>query len=246
MIAPLPDDESARLRSLCQYQILDTEPEVGFDDLTNLAASICHTPITFVSLVDAQRQWFKAKVGTDVAETPRDVAFCSHAILQLDLLIVPDTLADERFATNPLVVGEPHIRFYAGVPLIMPDGHALGTLCVIDFIPRALTPNQLEALQALGRQVVAQLELRRQLLEADHLTRELQHNEAALRESEARFRIMTDSAPVLIWIDDPDQQCVFHNQTYLSFTGRSLKNLGMVGRNVCIQTIDRIGRIAML
>ncbi|MBD2075204.1 PAS domain S-box protein [Phormidium sp. FACHB-592] len=220
-IAPLPENESDRLHSLCQYQILDTEPELGFDDLTSLAASICNTPIALVSLVDAQRQWFKAKVGTEVAETARDIAFCSHTILQSDILLVPDALTDERFNTNPLVTAEPYIRFYAGVPLIMPDGYVLGTLCVIDFIPRELNPSQLEALKALGRQVVAQLELRRKLLEADHLTRELQHNEAALRESEERFRTMADSAPVLIWIDGQDQRSVFHNQTWLDFTGRS-------------------------
>ena len=222
LIASLPDDEPGRLQSLCQYQILDTEPEAAFDDLTHLAASICQTPIALVSLVDAQRQWFKAKVGTDVTETPRDIAFCSHAILQADLLIVPDTLADARFATNPLVTAAPYIRFYAGVPLIVSGGHAFGTLCVIDFVPRELSLGQLDALQTLGRQVVAQLELRRQLLEADYLTREFQHKEAALRESEARFRTMADSAPVLIWMDDPDQGCVFHNQTWLNFTGRSL------------------------
>ena len=220
-IASLPDDESARLRSLCQYQILDTEPDVAFDDLTNLAADICKTPIALVSLVDAHRQWFKAKVGTEVTETPRDAAFCSHTILQPDPLIVPDTLADQRFATNPLVIAAPHIRFYAGVPLIMPDGHALGTLCVIDFSPRELSLKQMEALKALSRQVVAQLELRRQLLEADRRTHEFQQNEAALRESEARFRMVADSAPVLIWMDDCDQHCVFHNQTWLNFTGRS-------------------------
>ncbi len=214
-------DETARLSSLCQYRILDTEPEDAFDDLTNLAASICGAPIAVVSFVDSNRQWFKARVGVDMAETPRDIAFCSYAILQSDPLIVPDALTDVRFATNPLVTAEPHIRFYAGVPLIMPDGYTLGTLCVLDFVPRELSSSQLDALKALARQVVAQLELRRQLLEADHLTRELRHNEAALRESEERFRIMADSAPVLIWIDDPEQRCVFHNKTWLDFTGRS-------------------------
>ncbi|MBW4691558.1 MAG: PAS domain S-box protein [Lyngbya sp. HA4199-MV5] len=220
-IAPLPNDESGRLRSLHQYRILDTDPEVAFDDLAHLAACICDTPIALMSLIDAHRQWFKAKVGIDLVETPRDVAFCSHAILQPDLLLVPETLADERFANHPAVVAEPHVRFYAGMPLVMPDGHALGTLCVVDFAPRKLTSQQINSLKALSRQVIAQLELRRKLLEFEHLTRELQRNEAAIRESETRFRTIADSAPVLIWIDDPVQGCIFHNQTWLNFTGRS-------------------------
>ncbi|XGV96885.1 MAG: ATP-binding protein [Leptolyngbya sp. BL-A-14] len=220
-VAPIPCNESGRLNSLHQYRILDTEPEIAFDDLVNLAACICDTPIALMSLIDAHRQWFKAKVGLDLVETPREIAFCSHAILQSDLLLVPDTLADERFADHPAVVDEPHVRFYAGMPLIMPDGHALGTLCVVDFVPRDLTPRQIDSLKALGRQVVAQLELRRKLLDFEHLTRELQHNEAALRESETRFRTIADSAPVLIWIDDPARGCIFHNQTWLDFTGRS-------------------------
>ncbi|MBW4470638.1 MAG: PAS domain S-box protein [Stenomitos rutilans HA7619-LM2] len=221
LIAPLPDDEPARLQSLCQYRILDTEPEVAFDDLANLAAWVCNTPIALVSLIGAQRQWFKAKVGIDVVETPREIAFCSHTILQSDLLLVTDTLVDERFATHPAVVAEPHVRFYAGMPLVMPDGHALGTLCVVDFVPRELTFRQIDSLKALARRVIAQLELRRQLLEANYQMRELQHSELALRESEARFRTIADSAPVLIWIDDPVEGCIFHNQTWLNFTGRT-------------------------
>ncbi|MBM0740728.1 PAS domain S-box protein [Phormidium sp. CLA17] len=222
-IAPLPDNELTRLSALCQYQILDSEPEVAFDDLTKLAASLCATPIALISLVDAERQWFKSKVGLSAVSTSRDISFCSHTILQSDILIVPDALADERFATNPLVMGELSIRFYAGVPLVTPEGHSLGTVCVIDTVPRELSHPQIEALRALSRQVVAQLELRRKLIEAEILTRELQHREAALRESEERFRIMADSAPVLIWVDDLDQQTIFYNQTWLRFTGRSLE-----------------------
>ncbi len=163
MEALLPDNEATRLQALCQLQILDTAPEKGFDDLTHLAAHICGTPIALVSLVDANRQWFKSKVGLEASETPRSIAFCAHAILQSDILIIPDALADERFATNPLVTNPPHIRFYAGVPLITAEGQALGTLCVIDYVPRNLEPQQIEALRAIGRQVVAQLELRRSL-----------------------------------------------------------------------------------
>ncbi|HEY9636223.1 MAG TPA: adenylate/guanylate cyclase domain-containing protein [Coleofasciculaceae cyanobacterium] len=163
MEAPLPENEATRLKALCQLQILDTAPEAGFDDLTRLAAHICGTPTAVVSLVDANRQWFKSKVGLDASETPRSIAFCAHAILQPDILIIPDALADERFATNPLVSNPPYIRFYAGVPLITAEEQALGTLCVIDYVPRKLEPQQVEALEALGRQVVAQLELRRSL-----------------------------------------------------------------------------------
>jgi PAS domain S-box-containing protein len=163
MEAPLPKNEATRLKALRQLQILDTPPEAGFDDLTRLGARICGTPTALVSLVDAERQWFKSKVGLEASETPRCVAFCAYTILQPDILIVPDALADERFVTNPLVVNPPYIRFYAGVPLITAEGQVLGSFCVIDYVPRQLEPYQLEALQALGRQAVAQIELRRTL-----------------------------------------------------------------------------------
>jgi GAF domain-containing protein len=164
MTAPTPKNEQERRASLASYAILDTDPEPSFDDLTLLASFICKTPIALITLVDEHRQWFKSRVGMSKEETSRDIAFCSHAILQDEMFIVPDALKDERFRDNPLVGGEPHIRFYAGLPLINDEGYALGTLCVIDKTPRNLSPAETEALRALGRLVLGQMDLRRNLL----------------------------------------------------------------------------------
>jgi len=161
MTAPVKTNETRRLKVLWQYEILDTVPEEVFDDLTELAARICEAPIALISLIDEDRQWFKSKVGISVNETSRDISFCAHAIKQHDLFIIPDATQDLRFANNPLVTSDPKIRFYAGAPLITPDGHALGTLCVIDKVPRELRPEQQQALRVLARHVMTQLELRR-------------------------------------------------------------------------------------
>jgi PAS domain S-box-containing protein len=161
MRAPLPTDEAARLETLHRYAILDTLPEKEFDDLARLAALICGTPISMVSLVDADRQWFKSKVGIGASETPREIAFCAHAILQPDVMVVQDALKDDRFRENPLVTQDPNLRFYAGAPLVTQEGHAVGTICVADRVPRKLSADQLKALSALSRLVVRQLELRK-------------------------------------------------------------------------------------
>ena len=155
--APIPENEAERLEALRRYQILDTRSDPVFDDLAALASYVCGTPIALVSLVDSDRQWIKARVGLDVSETPRDVSFCAHTILANDTMVVEDALADSRFADNPLVTTDPKIRFYAGAKLTTSDGYALGSLCVIDRVPRKLTSAQKEALQALSRQVVAQM-----------------------------------------------------------------------------------------
>jgi GAF domain-containing protein len=183
MTAPILPNEKKRLKVLWQYEVLDTVPEEVFDDLTELAARICDAPIALISLVDEKRQWFKSKFGTDVAETSRDISFCAFAITQPDLFIVPDATLDERFADNPLVTSEPKIRFYAGVPLITPDGYALGTLCVIDKVPRELRPEQKQALNIVARHVVSQLELRRR-------SREL----GVVRDETARLKVELEKA----------------------------------------------------
>jgi two-component sensor histidine kinase len=159
---------------LRDYGILDTAPEEPFDDIAKIAAHICNAPIALVSFVDASRQWFKAEVGLGVRETPLDVSICAHAILQPGLFVVPDTTKDPRFTCNPLVTGEPHLRFYAGALLQTPEGLPLGTVCVLDYQPRDLTDEQAFTLQALARQVMAHLELRRSAKEAQRRTAEVQ------------------------------------------------------------------------
>ncbi len=185
--APFPENETARLRALRELAVLDTPPETAFDDITTLAAHICRRPIALVSLVNADRQWFKSRRGLDVEETPRDVAFCAHAILNPgEVMVVPDAQRDERFADNPLVTGAPHLRFYAGAPIVTAGGEALGTVCVLDREPGELNPTEIEALNALARQTMDQLESRR--------------GEVALLRSElenARYQVKTHEANLL-------------------------------------------------
>jgi len=162
-LPPVLPRESERLRALHSYQILDTPPEAAFDELVALAGRLLGMPMALVTLVDSQRQWFKAKIGLDLPETARDEAFCAHAIASPELMVIEDALLDDRFCDNPLVLGDPNIRFYAGAPLMTADGHGLGTLCVLDRVPRQLTDDQRALLQVLSRQVMTQLDLRRML-----------------------------------------------------------------------------------
>ncbi|NOT25580.1 MAG: PAS domain S-box protein [Acidobacteria bacterium] len=203
---PRIPDEAERLEALRLHNLLDTLPEQGLDDLTALAGHICNTPIALISLVDEKRQWFKSRVGLSLAETPREISFCAHVITQPDVFIVPDTAHDERFSDNPLVTGDPHIRFYAGAPLVTAEGRALGALCVIDRVPRTLTPAQQDALRVLSRQVMAQLELRRQ-------TRELVESEARL------FKVFRE-CPVGVAIHRwSDQTFIDVNQAFTTLFG---------------------------
>jgi len=160
---PTPVDEEERLRSLERTLLLDTESDADLDRITTLASETLDTPIALISLVDRERQWFLSRVGLEASQTPRSMAFCAHAITQDSTLVVPDALADPRFNTNPLVVSEPHIRFYAGAQLRPQDGQPLGTLCVIDRTPRQFSPRQLHWLQLFSEQVSREIELRQRL-----------------------------------------------------------------------------------
>ena len=195
--AAKPANESERLEALRRFHVLDTPAETAFDDLVRLASYICETPIAAVSFVDENRQWFKARIGLDVPETKRDVAFCAHAILKPEeTLIVPDALLDPRFSDSPLVTGEPKIRFYAGAPLVAEDGFVLGTLCVVDHKPKALSTAQVKALSILRNQVVRELELLRKNRELAEADKKLEQVRQTLGACESLYRkLLADSEP---------------------------------------------------
>lgn len=188
MVAGTPPDQAARLEALRRYEILDTPREPAYDDIVRLAAHICATPVSVVNFIDEDRQWFKSEIGLGVRETPLDISICSHAILQQDMFVVPDTLLDPRFRHNPLCSSHPGIRFYAGALLRTAEGLPLGTLCVLDYVPRQLSSAQEEALRALSRQVMTQLELH--------------HSLKAMRESDQLARSLIESSPDCVKVLD--------------------------------------------
>src|SRR5918911_2157871 len=192
-----PWNEEDRLAALRSYGVLDTPREAAFDEITEVAARVCKAPISLVSFVEDTRQFFKAEVGLGVRETPIDVSIRAHAILQRDLFVVPDTTQDERFASNPLVTGEPHIRIYAGALLTTPEDLPLGTLCILDTKPRpeGLSEEQAGTLRALARAVMAQLELRR-------TNKVLRNSEQQLRASEERLQLALKAGHIGTWVWD--------------------------------------------
>jgi diguanylate cyclase (GGDEF)-like protein len=202
--AEIPADEDARLQTLRRFAILDTAPERAYDDLLSIATAICGAPMGTVTLVDSERQWFKSQLGMPSTQTPRNIAFCAHAILDpANVLEVDDAKADERFHDSPLVTGEPNVRFYAGAPLVAADGHAVGALCVMDTQPHQLTDKQREALAALSRQVMVLMELRAANAELKHhlgerewYERELDARGIALREENATLAEQSRSDPL--------------------------------------------------
>ena len=222
---PLPSNETERLKTLELLKILDTDAEREFDDLTRIAAQICGVPISVISLIDADRQWFKSKVGLDVSETAREAAFCTHTILKDELFIVPNATNDTRFAANPLVTGDPNIRFYAGAPLITDEGHALGSICVIDTVPRELQSEQKEALESLARQAMKLINLRRQANELesanDELNREIVERESIEKVLRLRDQaIATVSEGILISeIQTDDNVIIYANESFERMTG---------------------------
>ncbi len=221
--------EGARQAALDSYDILDTSPEEEYEDITRLASQICRTPIALISLMDGERQWFKSRLGLGASQTSRDVSFCAYALHQSDVLVVPDARLDPRFWDNPLVTGEPHIRFYAGAPLLTPGGHTLGTLCVMAPEPRTLTPEQQSALQALARQVVALLELRRHAAAEKRLLAERLHAEEARREAHALLHAVVEGATDAILLKDLAGRYRMINAAGARFLGRTA--IEVVGRD---------------
>lgn len=212
MSYPLPATETRRLQALERYGVLDTPPEEAFDRITRLAARLFEVPIVLVTLVHTHRQWFKSVCGFSARETSRDISFCAHTILTEEVMVVSDATQDARFAENPQVTGDPNIRFYAGAPLMTPDGHKLGTLCIIDRVSRTFGEEQARLLEDLAAMVMDELELRREIAERQRV-------EAALQESEDKFRSLVEQTNDWIWEIDTEGRFTYVSPGVLNVTG---------------------------
>ncbi|MBC7377003.1 MAG: GAF domain-containing protein [Burkholderiaceae bacterium] len=213
---PGQHNEATRLQSLHALKVLDTAPEVEFDALARAAAAVCGAPISLISLVDNERQWFKANHGLPgVSQTSREAAFCAHTVAQGQMLEIEDAWTDPRFASNPLVLGDPHIRFYAGAPIRLKDGAVVGALCVVDRAPRRLNIQQREVLTQLALAVAHALEGRRAALMAGQAA-------ADLRDSEARFRTLSEHAPLGVFHTDAEGACTYTNPRWQAIYGLDL------------------------
>ncbi len=239
MNTALPKNEAQKIETLSQYKILDTLPEQTFDDFTRLAAQICKTPIALVTLINHNQQWFQSNFGGAVTQSDREIAFCTYTILQPEGLVVADALADERFATNPMVISEPHIRFYAGVPLITSQGYVLGTLCIMDYVPRELHYEQLEALRALSRQAIARVELQQDLANLEHAKQESQQLEQKLRNRELELLDLLENGPSSLHCVDGNGIIIWANQAELDFLGYSREEY--IGQHIAKFHADQAG-----
>lgn len=234
-ILPIPENESFRLKALKDYSILDTLPEVEYEDITQLASQICGTPISSISLIDEKRQWFKSKIGLNSSETCREEAFCAHTIIEPDkILIIKDLTKDSRFFDNPIVANEPHVVFYAGVPLVSSNGMAVGTLCVMDNKPKELNKLQLKTLKALSNQVVSLFELRKSKMLLEKISKDLENRNFELEKfanvaaHDIKSPLSNISSLTQILIEEYSERLDINGQNYLSLLNTSseiLRNL---------------------